>query len=50
MREYKEMYMYEQYNMEAQSHNRKTQELNRRAWKDRALDGLLEIHATIAPL
>ena len=34
----------------AQSHNRKTQEPNKGAWKDGALDGLLEIHATAAPL
>ena len=36
--------------MEAQSHNRKTVEPSRRAWKDEALDGLPEIHATAAPL
>ena len=47
---YKDVYMYEQYNMEAQSHNRKTLEPNRGAWKDEVLDGLLEIHATAAPL
>ena len=36
--------------MEAQSHNRKTLKPSRGAWKDRALDGLPEIHATAAPL
>ena len=30
---------------EAQSHNRKTLEPSKGAWKDGALDGLLEIHA-----
>ena len=50
MREYKKMYKYKQYNMEAQSQDRKTLEPNKGAWKDGALDGLLEIHATAAPL
>ena len=50
MREYKEMYKYEQYNMEAQSYNRKTLEPNKGAWKDKALNGLQEIHATAASL
>ena len=50
MREYKEMYKYERYKKEAQSHNRKTLKPNKGAWKDAALDGLLEIHATAAPL
>ena len=35
---------------QAQSHNRKTLEPNNGAWKDGAPDGLLEIHATAAPL
>ena len=33
-----------------QSHNRKTLEPSRGAWKDGALDGLLGIHASAAPL
>ena len=37
-------------NGEAQSHNRKTLEPSRGAWKDMASDGLLEIHATAALL
>ena len=49
MREYKEMYKYEQYK-EARSHSKRTLEPNKGAWKDGALDGLLEIHATAAPL
>ena len=36
--------------MEAQSHNKKTLEPNRGAWKDGALDGLPEIYATAALL
>ena len=36
--------------METQSHNRKTLEPNKGAWKDGVLNGLLEIHATAAPL
>ena len=35
---------------DGQSHSRRTLEPNRGAWKDRALDGLLEIHATVAAL
>ena len=36
--------------MEAQSHNRKTLEPNKRAWKDGALDDLPVIHTTAAHL
>ena len=32
------------------SHNKKTLDPNKGAWKDRVLSGLLEIHATAAPL
>ena len=49
MREYKEMYKYEQYKRRLRviaGNSRAEQE----AWKDGALDGLLEIHATAAPL
>ena len=46
MREYKEMYKYEQYKRRSRVYRRKTRETRREAWKDRASDGLLEIHAT----
>ena len=42
MREYKEMCKYE-----AQSHNKKNFRAEQGAWKDGALDGLPEIHATV---
>ena len=49
MREYKNVQEWT-VQMEAQSHNRKTLEPNKGARKDGALDDLLEIHATTAPL
>ena len=49
MREYKNVQVWT-VQMEAQSHNRETLEPNKGAWKDRALNGLLEIHATAALL
>jgi len=49
MREYKNVQVWT-VQMEAQSHNRKTLEPNKGAWKDGALDDLLEIHATAALL
>jgi len=50
MREYKEMYKNEQYKRRLRVNRMKTQETHRGAWKDRTSDGLLEIHATVAPL
>ena len=49
MREYKEMYMYEQYKA-LTSLQKENSRGAQGAWKDRALNGLLEIHATAAPL
>jgi len=43
------MYKYEQYKRGSESY-RKTLEPSRGAWKDGALDGLPEIHATAALL
>ena len=50
MREYKELYKYEQYKWRSRVCKSKTQETRRGAWKDRAQDGLLVIHAIAAPL
>ena len=49
MREYKDMYMYEQY-MALTSLQKENSRGTQGAWKDGASDGLLEIHATAAPL
>ena len=49
MREYKNIQVWA-VQKEAQSHNMKTLEPSRGAWKDEALDGVLEIHATAALL
>ena len=45
-----EMYKYEQYKWHSRVYRRKTREMRKGAWKDRALDGLLEIHASAALL
>jgi len=50
MREYKEIYIYEQYKKTLTSYKTKTRERSRRAWKDRAPDGLPMIHASVAHL
>ena len=46
----KEMYKNEQYKRRSRVNRRKTRETHRGAQKDGALDGLLEIHVTAAPL
>ena len=42
---YKEIYKYEQYKRRLRVITKKTLELSKGAWKDRALDGLPMIHA-----
>ena len=50
MREYKEMYKYEQYKWRSRVYRRKTRETRRGAWKDMSLDGLPVIHTSVVHL